>query len=75
MSVAVGLQNGQRYISGTSNVLLFVREFNKIGNVSQPFVCLGAARYVRHTGSRPMSIVWGPGAEIPAWFMRRAGGI
>jgi len=64
---------GLRYVNGTSKVLLFVREFNKIGNVSQPFVCLGTARYVRHTGSKPMSIVWGLDAEIPAWFMRMAG--
>lgn len=64
---------GLRYVNGTSKVLLFVREFNKIGNVSQPFVCLGTARYVRHTGSKPMSIVWGLDAEIPAWFMRKAG--
>jgi superfamily II DNA or RNA helicase len=63
---------GQRYISG-SKVLLFVREFNKVGNVSQPFVCLGTARYVSHEGSKPMSIVWRLDAEIPAWFMRKAG--
>ncbi|MDO9035592.1 MAG: DUF3427 domain-containing protein, partial [Methanoregula sp.] len=48
---------GQRYVSD-SKVLLFVREFNKVGNVSQPFVCLGTARYVSHEGSKPMSIVW-----------------
>ncbi|MFA4859723.1 DUF3427 domain-containing protein [Methanoregula sp.] len=63
---------GQRYISG-SKVLLFVREFNKVGNVSQPFVCLGTARYVSHEGSKPMSIVWRLDAEIPAWFMKKAG--
>jgi len=64
---------GLRYVSGTSKVLLFVREFNKIGNVSQPFVCLGTARYVSHTGSKPMSIVWRLDAEIPAGVMRMAG--
>ncbi|MDO9034055.1 MAG: DUF3427 domain-containing protein [Methanoregula sp.] len=63
---------GQRYVSG-SKVLLFVREFNKVGNVSQPFVCLGKARYVSHEGSKPMSIVWRLDAEIPAWFMKKAG--
>ena len=63
---------GKRYIHG-SKVLLFVREFNKIGNVSQPFVCLGTASYVSHKGSKPMSIVWRLDAEIPAWFMRKAG--
>lgn len=64
---------GQRYIHHGSKVLLFVREFNKVGNVSQPFVCLGTARYVSHEGSKPMSIVWRLDAEIPAWFMRKAG--
>jgi hypothetical protein len=63
---------GKRYIHG-SKVLLFVREFNKIGNVSQPFVCLGTVSYVSHEGSKPMSIVWRLDAEIPAWFMRKAG--
>ncbi|PKL64301.1 MAG: hypothetical protein CVV32_10190 [Methanomicrobiales archaeon HGW-Methanomicrobiales-3] len=53
--------------------LLFVREFNKIGNVSQPFVCLGTARYVSHNGSKPMSIVWRLDAEMPAGVMRMAG--
>jgi hypothetical protein len=64
---------GQRYVSGSSKVLLFVREFNKVGGVSQPFVCLGTARYVSHTGSKPMSIVWRLDAEIPAGVMRMAG--
>jgi len=64
---------GQRYIRVSSKVLLFIREFNKIGNVSQPFVYLGTARYVSHEGSKPMSIVWWLKVEIPAWFMREAG--
>ena len=67
---------GQRYINHEkmkTKVLLFVREFNKVGNVSQPYVCLGTASYVSHEGSKPMSIVWRLDAEIPAWFMRKAG--
>ena len=32
---------GLRYVNGSSKVLLFVREFNKIGNVSQPFCVPG----------------------------------
>ena len=54
-------------------MLLFVREFNKVGNVSQPFVCLGTARNVSHTGSKPISIVWRLDAEIPAGVLRVAG--
>jgi len=72
-TTSAGSPTGQRYIRGTSKVLLFVREFNKVGNVSQPYVCLGTARYVQHTGSKPLSIVWRLDAEIPAWFMRKAG--
>jgi superfamily II DNA or RNA helicase len=64
---------GVRYVSGSSTILLFVRELNKVGNISQPFVCLGTAKYVQHSGSRPMSIVWRLDAEIPPWFMRKAG--
>jgi len=47
--------------------------WDKINNVSQPYVCLGTARYVSHEGSKPMSIVWRLDAEIPAWFMKNVG--
>ena len=66
---------GQRYIHHQekgSRVLLFVREFNKIQNVSQPFLCLGTAKYERHTGSRPMSIVWKLDEPIPGGYMKKA---
>jgi hypothetical protein len=65
---------GQRYIhqeEKEGRVLLFVREFNKIQNVSQPFLCLGTARYERHTGSRPMSIVWRLDEPIPGGYMKK----
>ncbi|MFU8806054.1 MAG: DUF3427 domain-containing protein, partial [Bradymonadaceae bacterium] len=52
---------GQRYVRhkelGT-RVFLFVRDKKKIGAVSQPYVFLGPAEYVRHEGERPMGIVW-----------------
>ena len=66
---------GQRYIHHNergSAVLLFVREFNKIQNISQPFLCLGTARYERHSGSRPMSIVWRLDEPIPGGYMKKA---
>lgn len=55
-------RTGQRYIhhaSRGSNVMLFVRSSNKdaYGRTS-PFTFLGPARYLRHTGERPMAIVW-----------------
>lgn len=66
---------GQRYIHHQekgSRVLLFVREFNKIQNVSQPFLCLGTAKYERHSGSRPMSILWRLDEPIPGGYMKKA---
>jgi hypothetical protein len=66
---------GRRYINHEelgSKVLLFVREFDKINNVSQPYVCLGTASYVSHTGSKPMSIVWRLHNPIPAGLMKKA---
>lgn len=35
-----------------SRVLLFVREQRKHGGVTEPFVCLGFARYESHKGER-----------------------
>lgn len=66
---------GQRYRNhekmGTK-ILLFIREFNKINNVSQPYTCLGTASYVSHKGSKPMSIVWKLHNPIPAGLMKKA---
>ncbi len=52
---------GQRYIhhAATGNqILLFVREFknDKILGKAAPYTFLGAASYVKHTGSYPMNI-------------------
>jgi len=68
-------KTGQRYIHHQqrgSRILLFVREFNKVQNVSQPFLCLGTAVYERHSGSRPMSIVWRLDEPIPGGYMKKA---
>lgn len=46
---------GQRYIlhrTRGSRVLLFVREENKRGGVTLPFLCLGFATYASHQGER-----------------------
>lgn len=66
---------GQRYINHEklgSKVLLFVREFDKVNGTSQPYICLGTASYVSHTGSKPMSIVWRLHIPIPAGLMKTA---
>ena len=49
--------------------MLFVREENKRGGVTQPFLCLGFADYVSHEGERPMAIRWRLHRAIPAAFV------
>ena len=63
---------GQRYIHHRergSRVMLFVREENKRGGVTLPFLCLGFADYVSHEGERPMAIRWRLHRAIPATFV------
>ena len=63
---------GQRYINHAergSRVMLFVREENKRGGVTLPFLCLGFADYVSHQGERPMAIRWRLHRAIPAAFV------
>jgi hypothetical protein len=63
---------GQRYIhhkARGSRVLLFVREQRRQGTVTEPFVCLGFARYESHEGERPMAIRWRLEREIPAAWL------
>jgi superfamily II DNA or RNA helicase len=63
---------GQRYIHHRergSRVMLFVREENKRGGVTLPFLCLGFADYVSHEGERPLAIRWRFHKAIPAAFV------
>ena len=66
---------GKRYVDhqkrGTQ-VLFFVREHKKLNNQTQPYTCLGTATYVRHTGSRPMSIVWQLDTPMPPRMLEKA---
>ena len=50
-------------------VILFVREENKRGGVTLPFLCMGFADYVSHQGERPMAIRWRLEREIPAAWL------
>ena len=49
---------GQRYLTSGSTILLFVRERQKDEFGTAPYLFLGPARYVSHTGSRPIAITW-----------------
>ena len=65
---------GQRYIQHRElgyTPLLFVREASKLENgLTAPFVFLGPLQYVRHEGSRPMSITWRMARPMPARVVR-----
>ena len=65
---------GQRYIHHRergSKVLLFVREFKSDLVGAAPYTFLGAANYVKHTGSRPMNITWKLDNPIPAKYLKK----
>ncbi|GBF72544.1 NgoFVII family restriction endonuclease [Paenibacillus sp. 598K] len=58
----------QRYIHHKKTghrIVLFVREYKEAHNYTSPFVFLGEAEYVRHEGSRPMSVVWRLQEDLP----------
>ena len=66
---------GRRYIHHQregSHVLLFCRERNDGDYGAQPYFFLGPARYVTHTGSRPMAITWKLDHPMPADFFEAA---
>ncbi len=68
---------GRRYIkhAPTDNkILLFVREYKKtIAGNGSPYTFLGLAHYVKHEGTRPMSIVWELEKPIPAKYINKVG--
>jgi len=65
---------GQRYIHHQekgSKILLFVREYKTDAVGAAPYTFLGLADYVKHEGSRPMSIIWRLHEPIPAKFIKK----
>jgi hypothetical protein len=65
---------GKRYINHSAlgyTILLFGREDRQNNGLSAPFHFLGPARYVSHTGSRPMSITWRLDHALPAKLVRQ----
>lgn len=59
-------KTGQRYLNGTSTVLLFVREEQKDDFGTSPYLYLGTATYVSHRGERPISVTWKLDRPMPA---------
>ena len=71
-TATVASPTGQRYVTGTSTVLLFVREQSKDEFGTAPYLFLGPARYVDHSGERPIALTWRLTHHMPAEFFQAA---
>ena len=71
-TTAVTSPTGQRYLNGTSTVLLFVREQEKDEFGTSPYLFLGPATYVTHTGGKPIAITWQLAHAMPTDFFTAA---
>lgn len=65
-TTSVASKTGQRYLTGASTVLLFVRREKRGELGTAPYVLLGPARYVSHRGERPIAITWELETPMPA---------
>ena len=74
-TTSVGSKTGQRYLSGSSTVLLFVRQKQTDEFGTAPYLFLGPATYVTHTGDRPIAITWKLEHPMPAEFFTAAAAI
>jgi hypothetical protein len=74
-TTSVGSTTGQRYLSGTSTVLLFARHQQKDEFGTSPYLFLGPARYVSHSGDRPIAITWRLEQDVPIDFFNVASAI
>ncbi|WP_026573716.1 DEAD/DEAH box helicase [Bacillus sp. UNC438CL73TsuS30] len=73
--VAEGSKIAERYINHKKNnhkIALFVREYKKENGYTAPFVFLGTANHVSHSGSKPMNFVWRLKEEMPSNLVPRA---
>lgn len=59
-----------RYIYSDGKISLFVRENRKDNGKACPYIYLGEAEYVSHSGSKPVSIVWKLKHKIPAVYLQ-----
>lgn len=68
---------GQRYInheSMGSKVILFVREKKSTNGITEPYYCLGTAKFISYEGSKPMSIEWKLDNKVPEFIKKKASG-
>lgn len=71
-TTSVNSPTGRRYLDGSSTVLLFVRQEPRDEFGTSPYLFLGPATYVSHTGDRPIAITWKLQIPMPADFFNHA---
>lgn len=71
-TTSVTSKTGQRYLTDASSVLLFAREQADGFFGTSPYLFLGPARYVSHTGDRPIAITWRLDHAMPTDFFTAA---
>ncbi|MGG0719567.1 DUF3427 domain-containing protein [Robertmurraya massiliosenegalensis] len=73
--VSEGSETAKRYIHHRKNnhkIALFVREYKKEQGYTSPFVFLGTAQYIKHSGSNPISFIWQLDKEMPSYLVPKA---
>lgn len=65
-------KTGQRYLTGQSTVLLFVRQQKTDEFGTAPYLFLGPAKYMSHEGERPIAITWKLEHAMPTDFFTAA---
>ena len=74
-TTSVQSPTGQRYLNHEakgSHVFLFARHRKHEAGRTAPYMCLGAADYVAHQGSRPIAITWRLRRPMPEDFYKEA---
>jgi superfamily II DNA or RNA helicase len=71
-TTTLGSPTGQRYVNGTSTVLLFVREHQKDEFGTAPYLFLGPVTYESHYGERPIALTWRLEHPMPTDFFTSA---
>ena len=74
-TTSVASKTGQRYLSGSSTVLIFVRQRQIDEFGTAPYLFLGQATYVTHNGDRPIAVTWKLKHPMPSDFFNRAAAI
>lgn len=74
-TTSVTSPTGRRYLDGSSTVLLFVRQEPRDDFGTSPYLFLGPATYVSHTGDRPIAITWKLETPMPTDFYNHASAV